>query len=257
MHPSTGFNIAPSDYGRRPSMSYGRTPSSQYHRDRRDHYYDGAFPMGQGSTPYMPPGTYDPQYHSSLAHRQPSMNQYGSMYNSDMPPLEEYYDEIPSRHHSRGRSRRRSLSQGYIPGPVPTSQVYATSDAYPPLQIPTSADGYRSSYRRGRSRSYDRSSYSDRSYSDDSLSSRDRYYDNGYSTVYPSATNPTVIQPSYDHPIVVPINGGNGGYVVVPPVGQKIRVVVSLETFLRRCNNTSTDCLIFNRIPPDPTKTCH
>jgi len=46
-----------------------------------------------------------------------------------------------------------------------------------------------------------------------------------YSTVHPDPMSPTVIEPSYSQPIVVPINGGQGGYVIVPPRGRKLDII--------------------------------
>lgn len=50
-----------------------------------------------------------------------------------------------------------------------------------------------------------------------------------FQMVHPSPHTPTVINPSQNVPILIPINGGNGGYVVVPPVGQEVRVVVRIS----------------------------
>ncbi|KAF9473143.1 hypothetical protein BDN70DRAFT_937654 [Pholiota conissans] len=108
---------------------------------------------------------------------------------------------------------------------------YPSSYAQPPIVVPPS----------DRSRHYSRSrrSHSDYSYSTDSgsYSSRSRSrsysrsrsrspyrYSHGYRTVHTSRNSPTIIHPSRDQPTVVPINGGSGGYVVVPAVGQRLKV---------------------------------
>jgi len=43
----------------------------------------------------------------------------------------------------------------------------------------------------------------------------------------PSVPGVTFVQPNPHQPIVVPIHGGNGGYVVVPAAGQQVQVFVS------------------------------
>ena len=52
-------------------------------------------------------------------------------------------------------------------------------------------------------------------------------YGAGYTTVHPNATSPTVIHPSPTEPIVVPLQGGKRGYMVVPPIGMNLQVYVS------------------------------
>ena len=56
----------------------------------------------------------------------------------------------------------------------------------------------------------------------------------------PSVPGVTFVQPNPHQPIVVPIQGGNGGYVVVPAAGQQVQVFVSL--FSRRFE---LRCLLF------------
>jgi hypothetical protein len=82
------------------------------------------------------------------------------------------------------------------------------------------------------SRSY---SYSSGSYSTGSSQS---FASRPYRTIHPSSYSPTIIQPSRHHPIVVPIDGGVGGYVVVPAVGQNLQVVDSTGKYRHRPNRS-------------------
>jgi len=95
-----------------------------------------------------------------------------------------------------------------------------------PNHIPVSATGPRflpesDEWNSSRSYSYSSDSYSTGSYQ--SFESR------SYRTIHPSSYSPTIIQPSTHYPIVVPIDRGVGGYVVVPAVGQNLQVVVSAD----------------------------
>ncbi|KJA19561.1 hypothetical protein HYPSUDRAFT_858445 [Hypholoma sublateritium FD-334 SS-4] len=151
-------------------------------------------------------------------------------------------------------SRHTSLNQGYLPnfrshdGRVRYDQPAIDTYEYPSSRrsYSRSRQGrYPSSHirlphsNRSRSRASSRGSYSSQSYSSRSRSrsyspSRRRNYNN-YRTVHASSTRPTVIQTSRDYPTVVPINGGVGGYVVVPAAGQSLRVVnPSKNTLLGR-----------------------
>lgn len=48
-----------------------------------------------------------------------------------------------------------------------------------------------------------------------------------YTTVHPDPYNPTYISRSEAQPIVVPLDGGRSGYMIVPPRGRHFEVVVS------------------------------
>lgn len=159
------------------------------------------------------------------------------------------------------------------PAHIPPLPMHGSHRGYPRsgadsgrhIQVPMSMsssgrnelDGGYHSRRRSRSRSRSRSRLS-RSHSRDSYtsySSYSSYSPNGhsrspsrhqswrhgqslnhgnYQMIHPSPHTPTVINPSQNVPILIPINGGNGGYVVVPPVGQEVRVVVRTSFLPRR-----------------------
>ncbi|KAH9479080.1 hypothetical protein JR316_0007659 [Psilocybe cubensis] len=225
---SDQLNIVNPEYGRgRVHNAFGQT-SSDYRRGRRQlpQLYDnhhGTRQISHHSGPYS--NHFPSQQQASINGRYMDPN--------DIPPLEEHYEGIPSRHPSYQNGR--TLSQPYNPA-IPEAYSIGPTNTYtgPPIQVPTSADNYsRRRRRRSRSYSYDRDgsdgSYSSRSHSTDTFSSRNsnRYYDSGqqYATIHPSHHGPTVVQPSQNLPIVVPISGGKGGYVVVPPAGQTMRVI--------------------------------
>ena len=138
-------------------------------------------------------------------------------------------DEDTDRRRSRGRGRgrrsrdrddSRSVSRSYS-----SSSCSTCSGSHPSNSYSTS-----SGYHRHRHHGHGRDHYRDQQYP------QDGYYEyhggNGrYEMVRPSVQGPTFIQPSATHPIVVPINGGQGGYVVVPAQGHTLKVVVSLFLF--------------------------
>jgi hypothetical protein len=187
-------------------------------------------PVFQGSTPSLvsrpnsraqgqaPPFTPQPSHTAEApplpehyASSNPIMPPMGLVhYPSSQPPLSQATSHYSSPHHM---------------SPYPSQPI-----------TPMSSSSYHSRYH-SRSRSPD---YSDDSYS---AGSRDRYehwrspyyYGSGHSNM----TVPTVIQPSRSRPTILPINGGAGGYVVIPPAGQTIDVVVrillilSVQTIIR------------------------
>lgn len=158
---------------------------------------------------------------------------YPSGSNLHAPPL--------SFHGSHRGFSRSGMDNGrniQVPMSMSSSGRNESSGGYYPRR--------RSRSRSRLSRSHSRDSYS--SYSSYSSDSRNRHsrspshrraWRHGQSqnhghfrTVHPSRHTPTVINPSTNVPILIPINGGNGGYVVVPPVGQEVRVVVRIFFFL-------------------------
>ena len=50
-------------------------------------------------------------------------------------------------------------------------------------------------------------------------------HSSSYHTVRASPTSPTIVHPSQTHPLMVPIDNGRGGWVVVPAPGHKVKVV--------------------------------
>ncbi|KDR81173.1 hypothetical protein GALMADRAFT_1123301 [Galerina marginata CBS 339.88] len=256
-HPSADdgqFTIAPSDYGRAyvpNDASYGRMSSrSRSNRNDRHHYAPQSASHGLGvtSSGMEPNQAYESiRQHSSfpmhphafsqpVGSRQTSMNGVMPPMNglnphvvqpSEIPPLDEHYLDSASRPPSpthRNMSHRSMPFTGSHRFPARSTSRYSA----PPIPMPPSASRYDHRYSR-RTPSYTESyrSYSTRSHSTDSYSSRSSrsYGRQPYTTVHPSNNSPTVIQPSRRHPIIVPINGGVGGYVVVPPVGQSLQVV--------------------------------
>ncbi|KAF8891613.1 hypothetical protein CPB84DRAFT_1848904 [Gymnopilus junonius] len=236
------FDIQPSQYGGGYAATdpayLGRSSSLGRHRGRSLHRQQGYYPQENG---YGTPG-YSQPYGSGVT---PQM--YPTQYlDGDLPPLEEYYDQPPPRPLSRrsSRSRGRYNSQHY-PQNYDYDRYY--DDDY-------NRDHYSSRHSRRRHsydyddarshRSYSDRSYSDRTYSDDPYRSYRDYntygqYAQPYSTVYPSYGQPTVIHASRTHPTVVPLNGGAGGYVVVPAAGQQVQVVDN-RPFLSRLFSPST-----------------
>ena len=102
---------------------------------------------------------------------------------------------------------------------------------------------------RGRSKSRSRSDSYSASRSSSHYSGRSKSRSRPYSVVYPAQSQPQLqtsqnaygvtmgaygshstpyLQPTSDQPVVVPISGGVGGYVVVPAKGQGVTVVVSV-----------------------------
>ncbi|KAF4610673.1 hypothetical protein D9613_007316 [Agrocybe pediades] len=191
--------------------------------------------------------------------RNPSMTNLGGMYD-DMPPLQEYY---PTSRHSTTHlppRRSRTLSVGHTQYPSYDMQQYNPTNinrVHVPYNSMASRSNYNNynnydtydyDYNSGRrssrhghrysshsgysseSDSDTSSSWSDSTFS--SSSSSGHYRPSGYQTGYGNVQqhgyyNPTtVIQPSSRHqPLVVPINGGSGGYVIVPAAGQTVKVV--------------------------------
>ncbi|PPQ76777.1 hypothetical protein CVT26_001949 [Gymnopilus dilepis] len=235
------FDIQPSQYG----GGYAATDpayltrASSLHRGRSRHRYQ----QGYDNAGYIDQG-YNDMGHQAYADPYGAMGTPGvnppqySQYVDDFPPLEEYYGPPPPRPLSRrsSRSRGRYLGQNY-------QQNYDYDPYYNPDY---NRSRHHSKRRRHRSLDYndDRSyrSYDDRSYDDRSYYSDDYhrphhqnyaydYYNQPYSNGYSYNGQPTVVYASQTHPTVVPINGGSGGYVVVPAAGQQVRVVDNRSFF--------------------------
>jgi len=58
-------------------------------------------------------------------------------------------------------------------------------------------------------------------------SNRTQTTTSSYKTINPSKDRPTYIKRSNTTPILVPLDGGRGGYVIVPPKGTRMEVLVS------------------------------
>lgn len=142
-----------------------------------------------------------------------SRSQNNSFYGAQAPANPLYPSSRRSRSYSRPMDRYGSSN---IQVPITTSSSSRTRSS-----------GTRSSGSRSYSDSY-YSSDSDGSYSSTSSGSPHININRRqpYRTVHASRNTPTIVQPSRDYPTVVPINGGVNGYVVVPAVGQNLRVVV-------------------------------
>jgi hypothetical protein len=156
-----------------------------------------------------------------------SRNGSGNPPINELPPLQEYYPPPTPRGHSVDHMQNISANYGapyHHDSPYLSSRPTIQRSSLP-ISIPVSAT--ESPFR---SESDEWTSTS-RSYSSDSYSTRSSrsFGSRPYRTVHASSHTPTVIQPSMHHPIVVPINGGVGGYVVVPAIGQNLRVVVSFS----------------------------
>ena len=187
-----------------------RPVGGSYRSRSNERYYPDAYSLGQNPTHSfyhdVDRGDMFPPFgtpHTSLNQGYfPSFRSHDNRFQYDQPIMDTY--EYPSSRRPYSHSRRDRYSSSRI-------------------RLPYS--------NRSRSRSSSRGSYSSQSYSSRSRSrsyspQRRRNYNN-YRTVHASSTTPTVVQTSRNYPTVVPINGGVGGYVVVPAAGQKLRVVVS------------------------------
>ncbi|KIM39475.1 hypothetical protein M413DRAFT_29209 [Hebeloma cylindrosporum] len=140
---------------------------------------------------------------------------------NELHHLQEHYR--PSAPHGHSMDHMQNISENHG-GPYHSSYFSSRptmQQSSLPIPVPVSATGplFRSES--------DEWTSTSRSYSDDSYSTRSSrsFGSHPYRTVHASAHTPTVIQPSRYHPIVVPIHGGVGGYVVVPAVGQNLQVV--------------------------------
>jgi hypothetical protein len=143
-----------------------------------------------------------------------------SFYGAQAPAIPLYPSSRRSRSYSRPMDR------------------YASSNIQVPITTSSSSRTRSSGTRSSGSRSYTDSYYSsdsDGSYSSTSSGSPPVNRRQAYRTVHASHNTPTIVQPSRDYPTVVPINGGVNGYVVVPAVGQNLRVVVRSQFYYRRC----------------------
>lgn len=153
----------------------------------------------------------------------------------DLPPV----NSSPSRTNSRtsnsyySKSRSRSSSDATYNRPDPP---FRSQTAPTPVQ--------RSSVEHSRPPSSRHTSSSSRSRSTQHSSSRSisSRHTNGstltrtststYRTVTPNRDSPTYIKASDTEPILVPIDGGRGGYVIVPPRGKRMEVLVSSYLFI-------------------------
>lgn len=175
------------------------------------------FDLGDGQ-PYagLSPGDLPPPLGSRNGSANPLIN--------EPPPLQEHYSPPTPRGHSMDHMQNISANYGapYHPSYLSSRPMIQRSPL--PISVPVSAT---ESLFRSESDEWSRS------YSSDSYSSRSSrsFGSHPYRTVHASSHTPTVIQPSRHYPIVVPINGGVGGYVVVPAIGQNLQVVVSYNLF--------------------------
>ncbi|PPQ79089.1 hypothetical protein CVT26_004049 [Gymnopilus dilepis] len=142
----------------------------------------------------------------------------------DYAPRSSHGHHHHHRHHGSGSSRHRSASQSYAPSPVYPS--YPATPSYPP---PSSS---RPAYSRRRSRSVDdRDMYHSRARE----RSGGRDYGHGYyssrADPYQGGAAPAVVPQSGNQPVMVPIDNGRGGWVVVPPKGAGLRVMDPSQTY--------------------------
>ena len=199
----------------RPHHSSSRRSSGS--RSHRPSPTQSFLPMALGPRSYSTPPLQTSPYGSSYVIQQPLMQAVGVA--QPMYPLTTGYTTMP------------------VSGSTPDGSPYS---AYSVPQAPVS---------RGRSKSRSRSESYSASHSSSHYSGRSKSRSRSYSIVYPSQSQPQVqtsqnvygttmgaygsqsapyLQPTPDQPVVVPINGGVGGYVVVPAKGQVVTVVVSV-----------------------------
>jgi len=199
--------------------------SSRHHRSRRS---SGSrshrpsptqplLPMALGPRSYSTPPLQTSPYGSSYVIQQPLMQAVGVA--QPMYPLPTGYTTMPA--------------SGSTPAGSPYSAYSVPQIAMAPVS-------------RGRSKSRSRSGSYSASRSSSHYSGRSKSRSRSYSILYPSQSQPQVqtsnvymgaygshstpfLQATPDQPLVVPINGGVGGYVVVPAKGQGVTVVVSVQ----------------------------
>ncbi|PPQ79090.1 hypothetical protein CVT26_004050 [Gymnopilus dilepis] len=193
--------------------------------DPLEEFYDNQPPrppsrrsMTAGSPNNMQLAVPGQTFPSQLFAPNPALPRYSSSRPAAIPLPESSYGHgygYRRDRHSRSRSRslRRSRRDSY------EYDSHRDRERYPSRSYRRSYSD--DSYSRGRS--YRSGRHSSRHRDRD----RDRYpYHDAYSR------SSTVVHQSRRHPTVVPLNGGYGGYVVVPAKGQRVRVMVSLSLFL-------------------------
>lgn len=159
-------------------------------------------PMALGPRSYStPPPLQTSPYGMQMGQQQPLMQAVGVA--QPMYPLPTGYTTMPVAMApvSRGRSKSRSRSDSH-------------------------SASRSSSYYSSRSKSRSRSYYSAQSQPQAQTSQ------NPYGTMggYRAQSTP-YLQPTPDQPVVVPINGGVGGYVVVPAKGQGVTVIPQQQQY--------------------------
>jgi len=175
-------------------------------------------PMALGPRSYSTPPLQTSPYGNSYVIQQPLMQAVGVA--QPMYPLPTGYTTMPA--------------SGSTPAGSPYSAYSVPQIAMAPVS-------------RGRSKSRSRSESYSASRSSSRYSGRSKSRSRSYSILYPSQSQPQVqtsqnvyggaygshstpyLQATPDQPLVVPINGGVGGYVVVPAKGQGVTVVVSVR----------------------------
>ena len=213
--------------GRGRSMSRSRHGVSGYETTTSHHHSSGlpdlSRSMHHSRTPHTSTGTSTGFHYSN----------YGSHHISDFRdryrPTSSHPPPAPSSASRPMYNRRRSRSLDL--GPV----------GYPP---PAPSSNSRPMYNRRRSRSLDLGPQATTSWAH---GDRDRAvqgyvhsagagsgtyrsgsthsHSSSYHTVRASPTSPTIVHPSQTHPLMVPIDNGRGGWVVVPALGHKVKVV--------------------------------
>jgi len=125
-----------------------------------------------------------------------------------------------------GRTTRRSASISH-----PHSQAHsrhgfvAPSSRRPDMERTYSAPHTRSTRRSHPPSIQAPSSRQSRSSSYDYSSGTSESHTVPYTTIHPDPYNPTYIPQSTAQPIVVPLDGGRSGYMIVPPRGRHLEVV--------------------------------
>ncbi|KAF9450703.1 hypothetical protein P691DRAFT_440391 [Macrolepiota fuliginosa MF-IS2] len=146
----------------------------------------------------------------------------------DLPPPTSSASRAPSgslaSYNSKARSRSSDTAQRR-PGlsdshntPVPTLRSSAEDSRSSPSHHISPSSRSRSTRHSHRSSSSSR--YTSRS-------SRTHSTTTSFKTVTPNSDGPTYVKRSDTQPILVPIDGGRGGYVIVPPRGTRMEVLVS------------------------------
>lgn len=274
-------SFPPSDafMGRTPSRGH-RPRMEEEMRGGRSHHSSHS----RGRSPYPNPVPLEHQNRGSMPNIQiespipmrPGSSDMNTLHGVSMPPIHNSVHSMSSRPASRAQSLiPMSAQPSLIQEAQPLQEHYSSSTHIPPMGhmghpsqinlsraashhsnshmpgftsnpiVPMSSSGYHSYYSRPHTPEHE---YSDESYPHRSRSG-DSYYRTPsayyYGDVHPSVTTPTIVQPSRSRPVVVPINGGAGGFVVIPPVGQSVHVVASFMLYSSLNGLTRN---LFNRI---------
>ena len=263
----------PDDFGRHESERRGRST----HRRRSSSGHRGRSPHAFANTQFTPGhqvhertashGSFRPNMNGSIHPMNSRQNSMG--YASPHGPSPSVQPDQPLEEHYPILQPNSTPQLSMVHVPSQNSLPYAPSHRsgphsmhqYPssPAHHHMSRSGYGSRYssRRASPDRYSDYSYSSRSrsYSPDSYS-RSRSRGSRMYQSHRGMIAPNIVQPTHSRPVIVPINGGFGGFVVVPAVGQTLHVMVriwvrffELWTMLTTCRIPSNFSMVKEMVP--------